>query len=143
MQTNKSVLVLGTEHRYQRRDNQETTQRQRRDNALDETQHVSFAQLLTEICRAHGIKVIAEENNADAMAEDKIEESTPQQIAGTLSLIHRHCDPNLKTRARLGIQQENDIRVSQYPKHLAKNVIQEKIEASQRAREVYWVQELL
>jgi hypothetical protein len=132
MQTNKSVLVLGTDHRYQRRD-----------KALDETQHVAFAQLLTEICRAHCIKVIAEENNADAMAEDEIEESAPQQIARTLDLIHRHCDPDLKTRARLGIQQENQIRVSQLPKRLAENVIQEKLRASQRARELYWVEELL
>ena len=126
----RTVLVLGTDHRYQTRD-----------IALAEAQHTAFAQFVAETCRAYGIRVIAEENNAYALAEASVEESVPQRIAHTLGLTHQHCDPDRAIRTKLGILQENDIRAQAFLKRWSEEVVQEKLEASHRVRERYWIQD--
>ena len=128
----RTVLVLGIDHRYQRSD-----------TAFAEAQHNVFAQFVAETCRAYGIRAIAEENNAQALAEASVEESVPQRIAYTLGLTHQHCDPDRAIRTKLGIFQENDIRAQAFLKRWSEEVVQEKLEASHRVREWYWIQQLI
>jgi hypothetical protein len=127
----KSVFVLGTDHRYQTRD-----------AIFAEAQHGAFEQYVTQACRAYGIRAIAEENNTQALAEQSVEESVPQRIAYTLGLTHQHCDPDRAMRAQLGILQENDIRAQAFFKRWSEAIVQEKLVASHRMRERYWLQQL-
>jgi len=128
----RTALVLGTDHRYQTRDTD-----------FAEVQHNAFAQFVAETCRAYGICAIAEENNTQALAEASVEESVPQRIAHTLGLTHQHCDPDRATRTKLGIRQENDIRAQAFLERWSETVVQEKLEASHRARERYWLQQII
>ena len=128
----RKVLVLGTYHLYQTRD-----------IAFAEAQHNAFTQFVVEICYAHRIRAIAEENNAQALAEASVEESVPQRIAHTLGLTHQHCDPDRAIRTKLGILQENDIRAQAILKGWPEAVVQEKLAASHRVRERYWLQQLI
>ncbi|TKS62902.1 MAG: hypothetical protein EWM73_02004 [Nitrospira sp.] len=128
----RAVHVLGTDHRYQTRDTD-----------FSEVQHNEFAQFVADTCRAHGICAIAEENNTQALAEASVEESVPQRIAHTLGLTHQHCDPDRATRTKLGIRQENDIRAQAFLERWSETIVQEKLEASHRVRERYWLQQII
>src|SRR6266850_3498682 len=128
----RTVLVLGTDHRYQTRD-----------IAFTEAQHNAFARLVAETCHAHGVRAIAEENNAQELAEASVEESVPQRIAHTLGLTHQHCDPDRATRTKLGIRQENDIRAQAFLGGWSEPVVQEKLDASHLIRERYWLQQII
>ena len=128
---NRTVFVLGTDHCYQRRDVHFT-----------EAQHVAFAQFVIEICRTRQIEVVGEEFSIDALAEAQIAQTVPYAIARSLNLVHRYCDPDLATRAKLGIQKEGDIRVNAHFNRWAESVIQQKLQASHRARETLWLQQI-
>lgn len=128
----RTVFVLGTDHRYQTRD-----------TFFAETQHEAFVQFVAETCRAHGIRAIAEEINTQALAEASVEESVPQRIAHTLGLPHQYSDPDRATRMRLGIWQQNDIRARAFLHSWAEPVLQEKLQASDRARERYWLEQII
>ncbi|MCH8080302.1 MAG: hypothetical protein IIA06_11105 [Proteobacteria bacterium] len=56
-----------------------------------------------------------------------------------LGIVHIYCDPNRKQRAKLGIQQENDIRVSYIFKNIDEQNILNKIRDSHRKRELVWL----
>ena len=49
----------------------------------------------------------------------------------------------MKTRAALGIRQENQIRISAFPKKLAEVEVQRLLAESLCARERYWLAELI
>lgn len=128
----RAVHLLGTDHRYQMRDTDFT-----------DAQHDAFARFVAETCRTYGICAIAEENNPQALAEASVEESALQRIAHTLGLTHQHCDPDRATRKNLGILQENDIRAGAFLERWSEIVVQEKIKASHRVREGYWLQQII
>ena len=128
----RRVFVLGTDHRFQRRSNEFT-----------ELQHRQFALYVLTTAKDSGIAALAEENNLQALEEACIAESTVQAIARKIGLKHRHCDPDRRTRYELGICQENDIRVSIFPNELPEADIQQKVQESMRARERYWLSQIL
>lgn len=129
----RRVLVLGTDHGFQRRSNEFT-----------ELQHRQFALYVLTIAKENGVAALAEENNPQALEEACIAESTVQAIARDLGLRHRHCDPDGKTRHALDIRQENYIRImSKIPNELPEADIQQQVWESMRARERYWLSQLL
>lgn len=128
----RTVFILGTDHGFQRRDAKFT-----------EPQHKQFADYVIKMARDHGVAGLAEEYSVENLAEDEITETTIQSIARELELKHRFCDPDMKTRAQLGIRQENQIRVSEFPKQLTDIEVQRRLADSLRARERYWFSELL
>jgi hypothetical protein len=126
------VFVLGTDHRFQRRDKE-----------FADSQHERFEAFILQVVDANKIAVLAEENNAEALAEAGVAESTIEITARERGLPHRHCDPDRAERTRLGIRQDNDIRISAFFEGLAESAIQQRINESMRARERYWLERLL
>jgi hypothetical protein len=128
----RTVLILGTDHGFQTRDSKFT-----------EPQHKQFATYVVKTARDHCVVGLAEEYSLDNLADDEITETTIQTFARELGLKHRFCDPDMKTRAELSIRQENQIRVSVFPKQLTEVEVQRRLEESLRARERYWLSELV
>ena len=127
-----TVLVLGTDHRFQRRSPEFT-----------ERQHQRFAAFVSATARKGRVVALAEEYSTEALAEANVAQSTIEVIARELGLQHRYCDPDMKTRARLGMLQENQIRMSAFPDKLAAAEVQRRFEESVRAREQFWLLELV
>lgn len=128
----RTVLIIGTDHRFQTRSPD-----------FAETQHEQFSAFLSATASANGVVALAEEHNIAALAESNIVESTVKATARALGLKHRYCDPDKKKRVDLGILQENEIRVSAFPNWLSEAEVQQRFEESMRAREAYWLSELI
>jgi hypothetical protein len=128
----RTVLILGIDHGFQRRDPQ-----------FDDAQQEQFTIFVTDIVNANGVVALAEEYSAEALVSDKITETTVQTIARKLGVNHRHCDPDRKTREALNIRQENDIRASFMFEDVNEAAIQQCVEESMRSRERYWLAQLL
>lgn len=129
---NRTVLIIGTDHRFQMGSPEFT-----------DIQHDSFSAFIEATAKANLVVSLAEENSSEALAEAEISESTVQIIANKLGLKHCHCDPDRKIRVQLKIQQENDLRVSAVFGNLTESAIQDKVEESFRIRERYWLGQLL
>lgn len=127
-----TVLVIGTDHGFQRRDSMFT-----------EAQHASFRDLLFRTIVVNDIVSLAEENNQEALAENQITESTVKEIARVCGIPHRHCDPDRTERSTLGIKQENDIRIQAFFEGLSERAIQDQINESMRTRERFWLDSLI
>lgn len=128
----RTVLVLGTDHRFQRRSPD-----------FSEAQHQRFAAYVSAAASSHGVVALAEENNIEALAEAGISRSTVEALAHELGLKHRYCDPDMKLRAKLGLLQENQIRISAFPIRLSEAEVQRRLCESLRAREAYWLSQLV
>ena len=126
-----TVLVLGTDHRFQQRSAEFT-----------EPQHQAFAAFVLATAKQAGVAGLAEENSVAALAEAGVTQSTVELIAHELGLWHRYCDPDMKTRAKLGMLQENEIRISAFPEKLTEEEVQRRLVGSMRDREAYWLSEL-
>jgi hypothetical protein len=128
----RTVLVLGTDHRFQRHSPD-----------FPEVHHQQFAAYIAAAASNNGITALAEENSIAALAESNIPRSVIEEIACELGLKHRYCDPDMEVRGRLGIFQENQIRISAFPKQLCEVEVQRRLNESMRAREAYWLSELI
>lgn len=103
----------------------------------------AFQRFLSEACRRYGIRTVAEEMNAEALAEVKRNESIPQRVASELSLTHLFCDPDRKQRRELGLLQENDIRIQQFSDpNISDDEIERQICSALTRREHYWLERL-
>src|SRR5688572_28678634 len=89
------VVVVGTSHTIQTTDS-------------------TLKPFLEMTGRKFNVKAVAEEMNEQALAEKACTVSMPMQVARELQVPHRFCDPDRATRAKLGIRQENDIRVDAF-----------------------------
>jgi len=127
-----TVLVLGTDHGFQRLDSKFTVE-----------QHEAFQAFLVHLLEAKKISALAEENNRAALAEAKLAESTIEKIAREHGLPHLYCEPDREERSRLGIKQENEIRISAFFQGLGEPAIQKEINESMRFRERIWLERLL
>ena len=126
------VLVLGTDHRYQTESSDFTAQN-----------HRAFDHFVRKSVAEGKALAIAEESSPQALTEAGVEQSVPERIARSLRIEHRHCDPDRKTRAELGVMQEIDIRMSEFPRKLSERDVQDKLDSSHRARENFWLRQLL
>lgn len=126
------IHILGTDHRFQTKSSDFSSE-----------SHEAFSMFVRELVAQHRILAIAEECHPQALAEVGVERSVPECVARELGIAHRHCDPDKKTRVSLGILQENDIRISQFPKKLSEVEVQERVKSSHRTREEFWLHQLL
>jgi len=118
-----TVVVVGTSHTIQ-------------------TTDVALKPFLEGLCQLFKVRAVAEEMSAEALAEKSCPVSIPMQVASALNLPHRLCDPNRAQRASLGIQQENDIRISVFPSVLPESEVSARVAESHGKRERHWLEQL-
>ena len=132
----RTVIVLGTSHKYQK------PERQVSSDVLAE-----FKALVTDICSNNSVKAIAEELHLDTIIQMGLSKSIVECIAEELGICHQYSDPNQKERAVLGIRQENDIRADHIFKGLKgqalEDHVKEKMHEFNSRREEYWWHKLL
>lgn len=99
---------------------------------------------LEDLCREFEVRAVAEEMSDEALAEKNIAASIPMQVASALRVSHRFCDPNRAKRAKLGIRQENDIRIQSFLSNLnlSESEIAASLAESHAMRERYWLEQL-
>ena len=125
------VIVVGTSHSIQLGKN----------GASGEADE-QFTAFLESICHRYRVRVVAEEMNTEALAENKRSTSIPQRLATSLKLEHRFCDPNRSERIALGILQENDIRARAFGSGSSEAEIVACVAESHQKRERYWLDQL-
>src|SRR5206468_12782714 len=89
-----------------------------------------FRAFLERVCLTQGVCAVAEEMNAEALAERNCSSSIPQQLAASLNLQHRFCDPNRCERA---------IRAKALLSDLPEAEISSRVAESYQKREQYWL----
>jgi hypothetical protein len=99
MATTRKVILIGTAHRYQE------------SGKPGANELKAFAQTC---CGKVGIRAIGEEMSEEALKEKNVPSSVGADLARTLEIPHRFCDPDRHQRARIGISQENNIRAHGY-----------------------------
>ena len=99
---------------------------------------------LENLCREFDVRAVAEEMNEEALAEKDCAASIPMQIASTLRLPHRFCDPNRTERVKLEIRQENEIRIDAWlsSSTLSESEIATRVSEGYVKRERYWLEQL-
>lgn len=97
---------------------------------------------LKRLCRKFKACAVAEEMNEEALAEQNCAASIPMQVANALRLSHRFCDPNRTELTKLGIRQENEIRISAFPSTLSESEVATRLAESHAKREGYWLEQL-
>lgn len=127
----RSVLIFGTDHKYQRRD-----------PLVRESQHEEFAAYVMRLVSKYGVKLLAEEYTTQALKEQGVSETTVKTLANSLEIAHCYCDLDRKTRYRLRIFQEHDIRMEGFLKGRTEQEIVERIGQSHRTRERFWLERL-
>ena len=99
---------------------------------------------LESLCRDFNIRAVGEEMNEEALTEKNCTFSIPMQIASALKIPHRFCDPNRTERAKLGIRQENEIRIQAWlsSSTLSDSELAARVTESYAMRERYWLAQL-
>lgn len=117
------IIIVGTSHTIQVSD-------------------LELKPFLESLCQEFKVHAVAEEMNEEALAEKHCTASIPMQVASELQIPHRFCDPNMTERVKLGIRQENDIRISAFPCTLAEPEVAACLAESHAKRERYWLEQL-
>lgn len=119
------IIVVGTSHTIQ-------------------TADLELKSFLENLCQEFKVRAVAEEMNEEALAEKICAASIPMQVASTLQLPHRLCDPNRGKHAQLEIHQENDIRIQAWLSQttLSESEVAVRIAESHAKRERYWLEQL-
>ena len=129
--TGRPVVLLGTSHMYQ-------TAKER-----CPPQHAQdFRCFLSEACRRYDIRTVAEEMNAEALAEVSRNESIPHQVASELSLTHLFCDPDRGERKHLGLLQENEVKAQAFLNRISDDETARRIHDEYVKRERFWLERL-
>jgi hypothetical protein len=84
----KRVLLVGTRHDYQCPGYQGSEQ---------------FRVQVEASCRKHGITLLAEEMSLDALRRLGAHSSVCREVADSLGIAHRYCDPSIEELKQLGI----------------------------------------
>lgn len=100
---------------------------------------------LEELCRAFGVRAIAEEMSEEALSYSGASSSVPQRAASAMRVSHRYCDPSRAERARLDIPQENEIRKQAFfsDEDPSEQRIEALIANANAKRELCWMKELV
>lgn len=127
----QSLLLLGTDHRFQRGD-------------AEVPRYVinRFSSLIIDTCRLHQVAAIAEEMSTDALVEHGLRESVPACVARTIGLPHRYCDPGRSEQMILGIADENAVRAGSMVRQVPQHEIECLVSAERRKREPIWLARL-
>jgi hypothetical protein len=84
----KTVLLIGTRHDYQRSGCQGSE---------------PFRVQIESACRQHSITLLIEEMGLDALRLYRAHHSVCQEVADSLGIAHRYCDPSIQEQNQLGI----------------------------------------
>jgi hypothetical protein len=128
MGTTRKVILIGTAHRYQESDKP----------GADE-----LKAFVETCCGKFGIRAIGEEMSQEALQEKTISSSVSADLARTLEIPHRFCDPDWNERTRIGIFQETHIRALGSQQNWSEDKIDAELQASERKREQYWISQLI
>ena len=129
----RSVFLIGTDHRYQERQ-----------PCIPEATHAAFEDLLRRCIRENDLRAIAEEHSHDALSGKSLSKTVLESLAVELGLPHRYCDPSVKQSMSLGILQENEIRLKDWPRtQPTEQQVAEELATGYRKREAWWLQELI
>lgn len=128
----RTVLLIGTSHEYQRPVPEHASQGPE-----------PFRALVATTCQQQGVKAVAEEMSLDALERHGARESVCKQVAGTLGIPHRYCDPSIEEQQALGVAEEGDIRMSGYFANRSREEIDAAVRTSDAIRERYWLEHLL
>lgn len=113
----RTVVLVGTDHKFQVPSNELGVE--------------EFRRAMRALCKQHKVLAIAEEMSLHALKEKGATESVALQLCADLDdLRHQFSDPSHQERWKLGIRQDNDIRVE----HLSDDWTLEQIEADVAAR---------
>ena len=124
----RTVVLLGTSHKYQHPDNPSSAQ---------------FRKFVDHVCDTYLIRAIGEEMSTEVLQQKQILKSICEIIANSRDLSHKYCDPNNEERSRLGIRGETDIRQQGFFGNWDEERIEAAVRESHQIREIYWLQQLL
>ncbi|OGB35391.1 MAG: hypothetical protein A3F78_13345 [Burkholderiales bacterium RIFCSPLOWO2_12_FULL_61_40] len=133
---NGCVFLIGTSHTYQYGAGNAWSKKAPCSPEADE----AFRNVLMAAVSTHALRGIAEEMNEQFLAEAKVTASVPQLIAKQLGLPHAFCEPNRRERVALGIEQENEIRVSARLNGRSEEYVAKALKEQFEKRESVWLQ---
>ena len=133
---NKRLVLIGTSHTYQYGAGNAWSSKA---PCTPEDEQV-FRKMLTDVAVKHRVGCIAEEMNEDGLAEAEKSASVPQIIAGILGLPHIFCELNRQERVALGIEQENDIRISAFLNGKSEGDVEAALKEQFHRRESVWLE---
>lgn len=125
---NRIIYVIGTDHRYQYLSNE-----------LEDRDHQGFRELIEYTITDKNISLISEESNLEALKEKGVTESVLQSISKETGLAHLFTEASRIYRNENGMEQENNIRASAFFEGISEKDIEDRIQASYRARERHWL----
>lgn len=125
-QAERTVLLVGTRHDYQRPGNPGSE---------------AFRAFIMAACQEWDIKVLAEEMSLDGLFGAK--QSVCKQIADTFRLPHRYCDPSIEEQKALGIAHPGKITPSAFSAVPDPYEVDPEVEAANEIRRRCWLQRLV
>src|SRR5215471_16029901 len=125
-QAERTVLLVGTRHDYQRPGNPGSEE---------------FRAFITAACQERDIKVLAEEMSLDGLFGAK--QFVCNQIADVLRLSHRYCDLSIEEQKALGIAHPGKTTPSAFSAVPAPYEVDPEVEAANEIRRCCWLQRLI
>jgi hypothetical protein len=116
------VLLVGTRHDYQRPGNPGSEE---------------FRAFVAATCRQLDIKVIAEEMSLDGLFGAK--HAVCNQVANSLRLTHRYCDPSIEEQKMLGIAHPGKTNPSAFSAVPDPYEVDSEVEAANEIRRHCWL----
>lgn len=132
----KRLVLVGTSHTYQYGAGNAWSSKA---TCTPEAEQ-AFRKMLIDAAAKHGVGGIAEEMNEDGLAEAEKSASVQQLIAGILGLPHMFCELNRQERLVLGIEQENEIRISAFMNGKSLEDVEAALKEQFLRRESVWLQ---
>jgi hypothetical protein len=124
------IYIIGTNHEYQNGEN------------VTKEDILSFKAYLRYIRKKYSIKAIAEEMNKETLSEVNQISSTCESLVEELSIVHRYCDPDRTERKKLGIRQENEVRLNGFSSRMTEEEIRDSIRIENVKREKIWLKNI-
>src|SRR5437870_11852749 len=95
----KTVYLVGTRHDYHRAGNPGSEQ---------------FRAFVAAACQERTIRAIGEEESLDSLSGSGATTSVCKQVADSLNIEHRYCDPSIAEQRALGIANPGKIGVGAF-----------------------------
>ena len=125
----RTVWIIGTGHEYQKV----------RSDVHDPGSE-QFRAMVATTAAAKGVRALAEEMSPEALRAD---DSVCRQVAKSLQIAHRYCDPSSGERTALGIVADDDIRWAGFYANRDQQDIENDVQAAWAIRENRWLEHLL
>lgn len=135
---NEHILILGTSHTYQYGAGNTWNS----DAPCTERDEAAFRQVLVAAISDHDARAVFEEMNEQALAEVRVSVSVPQFVALDMGIKHVFCEPDRAERAKLEIEQENDIRLAAFFSGKSEQDIENALKEQFRKRESVWFERI-